>query len=91
MGLKIGETMHLMDIDENTLVWDNILYTQLLLKQMILNITFPYMYDVFNLQNMNLVFLQFTKIPFIFITLVIFKHFCDMFVVYYIISIAIFY
>jgi hypothetical protein len=27
MGLKIGEKMHLMDIDENTLVWDNIFYT----------------------------------------------------------------
>ncbi len=59
MGQKIGETMHLMDIDENTLIWDNILHTQLFLKQMILNRTFPYVYDVFILQNMNLVFLQY--------------------------------
>jgi hypothetical protein len=38
MGLKIGERMHLMDIDENTPIF---------LQKKIINITFPYMYEVF--------------------------------------------
>ncbi len=50
MGLKIGENMHLMDIDENAPIAFQIFF---------LNITFPYMYEVFILQDMNLVFLQY--------------------------------
>jgi hypothetical protein len=50
MGLKISENMHLMDIDENA---------PIALQKEIINITFPYMYEVFILWDMNLVFLQY--------------------------------
>ncbi len=50
MGLKIGERMHLMDIDENTPIF---------LQKKIINITFPYMYEVFIRWDKNLVFLQY--------------------------------
>ncbi len=50
MGLKIGERMHLMNIDENT---------PISFQKNIINITFPYMCKVFILRDINLVFLQY--------------------------------
>jgi hypothetical protein len=52
MGLKIGERMHPVDIDENapiSLQENNYKH----------NITFPYMYEIFILRDINLMFLYY--------------------------------
>jgi hypothetical protein len=72
--------MHLMDIDED--------YTTFSLKQIILNITIPYMYEVFMLQDINLMFLQYYQNTIYIIIMDISQHFCDVFVPYYIIVIS---
>jgi hypothetical protein len=50
MGLKIGERMYLMDMDENT---------PIIFPKKIIYITNPYMYELFVLWDINLVFLQY--------------------------------
>jgi hypothetical protein len=68
-----------MDIDENI---------PMFFIKKIINITFPYMYEIFILWNINLVFYNIIKIPIKFIIMEMFQHFCDMFVAYYIIAIS---
>ncbi len=71
MNLKIGEKIHLMDVDENTQTY-----------------TFPYIYEVFILWDMNLVFLQYYQNTIIFRIMDTSQHFCYVFVAYYIFAIS---
>jgi hypothetical protein len=48
MGLKIGEKMHLVDIDENT---------SFIFQKISINVTFSYMYEIFIQWDINLMFL----------------------------------
>jgi hypothetical protein len=79
MGLKVGERMHLVGIDENTPIF---------LQKNNYKHNFSYMYEVFILWDTNLVLLQYYQNTTYIHNYGLFQHFCNVFVAYCIIAIS---
>jgi hypothetical protein len=80
MGLKIGERIHLVGIDENTPIF---------LQENNYKQHFHSCMRYLFYGTQIWCFCNTTKIPHIFIIMDMFQHFCDVFVTYYIIAIFI--